>query len=87
MASLRNRLFGPAPKVGSPEICPYTVREEMRRVDRRQWWVWGCAIFVTLALMIGLFSFTFPFAFGKDESFYFNLKESVEGLFRSGAGV
>ena len=76
-------MSGSTARVGPTETSrAYTLREQMLRVDRRQWWVWGYAILVTLALMVGLFSFTFPFLFGKNELFYnLNLKQSVEGLF------
>src|ERR1700681_3571303 len=83
MVALRNKWSGSTAKVGSAKVSrAYTVREQMLRVDRRQWWVWGYAIVVTLALTAGLFSFTFPFFTGKVEPFYnLDLKQSVEGLF------
>ena len=54
----------------------------MRRVERRQWWLWVSAIAVTLLLTLGILSFTFQFLIGgQDEAFYFiNLKNSARGL-------
>jgi two-component system cell cycle sensor histidine kinase/response regulator CckA len=53
----------------------------MAQAERRQWWVWGSAVLVTILLTLGIFSFTFPFLVGSVESFYsFNLKQSVVGL-------
>ena len=40
----------------SPEVIPTT----MRRIEGREWWLWGFAVAVTLALTLGIVSFTFP---------------------------
>ena len=32
----------------------------MRRIEGREWWLWGFAVAVTLALTLGIVSFTFP---------------------------
>jgi PAS domain S-box-containing protein len=82
MASLRTKGSGSAARVGSSRVARvYTAREQMLQVERRQWWVWAYAILVTLALTVGIFSFTFPFLSGLGEPFYnFNLKQSVQGL-------
>ncbi len=61
----------------SPEAIP----TEMRRIEGREWWLWGFAIAVTLALTLGIVSFTFPWLhFDKDVSYWFDLKEWVRGL-------
>jgi PAS domain S-box-containing protein len=61
----------------SPEAIP----TEMRRIEGREWWLWGFAIAVTLALTLGIVSFTFPWLhFEKDVSYWFDLKEWVRGL-------
>ncbi|HEX4425823.1 MAG TPA: diguanylate cyclase, partial [Terriglobales bacterium] len=53
----------------------------MRRIEGREWWLWGFAIAVTLALTLGIVSFTFPWLhFEKDVSYWFDLKEWVRGL-------
>src|ERR1700758_2663643 len=32
----------------------------MRQVEGREWWLWGCAVAVTLVLTFGILSLTFP---------------------------
>ncbi len=61
----------------SPEAIP----TQMRQIEGREWWLWGFAIAVTLALTLGIVSFTFPWLhFEKDVSYWFDLKEWVRGL-------
>jgi len=53
----------------------------MRRIEGREWWLWGFAIAVTMALTLGIVSFTFPwFHLEKDVTYWFDLKEWVRGL-------
>ncbi len=61
----------------SPEAIP----NEMRRIEGHEWWLWGFAVAVTLALMAGIISFTFPwFNREADASYWFDLREWVRGL-------
>jgi PAS domain S-box-containing protein len=61
----------------SPEAIPV----QMRRIEGREWWLWGFAVAVTLALTIGIISFTFPwFNRETDSSYWFDLREWVRGL-------
>jgi PAS domain S-box-containing protein len=61
----------------SPEAIP----TRMRRVEGREWWLWGFAIAVTLALTLGLISFTFPWLNREtDASYWFDLREWVRAL-------
>ena len=61
----------------SPQVIP----TEMRRIDGREWWLWGFAVAVTLALTLGIVSFTFPwFRWDTDASYWFDLREWVRGL-------
>jgi PAS domain S-box-containing protein len=61
----------------SPEAIP----TEMRQIEGREWWLWGFAVAVTLALTLGIVSFTFPwFRWNTDASYWFDLKEWVRGL-------
>jgi len=61
----------------SPEAIP----TEMRRIEGREWWLWGFAVAVTLALTFGIISFTFPwFNRETDASYWFDLREWVRGL-------
>ncbi len=53
----------------------------LRKVEGREWWLWGFAIAVTLGLTFGILSLTFPgFEWSKDEIYAQNLKEWVRGL-------
>ncbi len=61
----------------SPEAIP----TEMRRIEGREWWLWGFAVAVTLVLTLGIISFTFPwFHWQTDASYWFDLREWVRGL-------
>src|ERR1700731_1582041 len=61
----------------SPEAIP----TQMRRIEGREWWLWGFAVAVTMALTLGIFSFTFPwFNRETDASYWFDLKEWVRAL-------
>jgi len=61
----------------SPEAIP----SQMRRIEGREWWLWGFAVAVTLALTLGIISFTFPwFNRETDVSYWFDLREWVRGL-------
>jgi len=53
----------------------------IRRVEGREWWLWGYAIAVTLVLTFCICSLTFPgFHLPTDEWHTLNLKEWVRGL-------
>ena len=61
----------------SPEAIP----TQMRRIEGREWWLWGFAVAVTLALTLGIISFTFPwFDRETNASYWFDLREWVRGL-------
>ena len=60
----------------SPEAIP----TQMRQIDGREWWLWGFAIAVTLALTLGIVSFTFPwFRWDSDASYWFDLGSGYAG--------
>ena len=53
----------------------------MRQVEGREWWLWGSAVAVTLALTFGILSLTFPGLHQPTDNVDFlNLKEWVRGL-------
>ena len=61
----------------SPEAIP----TQMRRIEGREWWLWGFAVAVTLALTLGIISFTFPWLNREtDVAYWFDLREWVRGL-------
>src|ERR1700690_4208691 len=63
------------------QISPEATPTEMRQIEGREWWLWGFAIAVTLALTLGIISFTFPW-FNRETNvaYWFDLKEWVRGL-------
>ena len=53
----------------------------MRRMDRREWWLWSYAIMVTLLLLTAVASFAFPALLsGVDSDYSFFLNQAVRGL-------
>ncbi|PYU26105.1 MAG: hypothetical protein DMG32_10525 [Acidobacteria bacterium] len=53
----------------------------MRRMDRRQWWLWSYAIIITLLLLMAVASFAFPALLSEVGSDYsFLLNQAVRGL-------
>jgi PAS domain S-box-containing protein len=61
----------------SPERIPI----QMRQIEGREWWLWGFAVAVTVALTVCIVSFTFPwFRWDTESSYWFDLKEWVRGL-------
>jgi len=53
----------------------------MRRMDRREWWLWSYAIIVTLVLLVAIASFAFPALLsGVDSDYSFLLNQAVRGL-------
>jgi len=47
----------PIPESSAPGI---TLRERMRAVERRDWWLWSCAVLITLLLTLAVISFVLP---------------------------
>ncbi len=53
----------------------------IRKVEGREWWLWGFVVAVTLGLTFGIVSLTFPgLQWSMDEPYVRNLKEWVRGL-------
>jgi diguanylate cyclase (GGDEF)-like protein/PAS domain S-box-containing protein len=53
----------------------------LRQVEGREWWLWGFAVAVTLALTLGIFTLTYQhFRVRIDDAYSVNLKEWVRGL-------
>jgi two-component system cell cycle sensor histidine kinase/response regulator CckA len=51
----------------------------VRKVERRQWWLWASAIVITLLLTVGMTSFTYLFE-QTDPTFSLTLRQSIRGL-------
>ncbi len=63
----------------SADTKPSALR--LRRVEGREWWLWGSAVAVTLVLTFGILSLTFDgFHLPTDNAYSLNLKEWVRGL-------
>jgi diguanylate cyclase len=57
------------------------IRTNMRRIAKRQWWLWSSAVMVTLLLTLGIASFAFPgLLSGAAASYSFQLDIAMRGL-------
>jgi len=52
----------------------------LQKLDRREWWLWGFAVVVTLVLTAGIVSLTFPQLRPDSEAYWADLKDWVRGL-------
>lgn len=60
---------------------PPAFRENLRKLDRRQWWLWSSTVLVLLLLTIAVASFAFPAMLTREEYTYsFYLNQSVRAL-------
>lgn len=60
---------------------PEFIKEKLRRLDSRQWWLWTSTVLILLLLTIGVASFAFPAILGKEDSNYsFYLNQAVRAL-------
>ncbi len=51
----------------------------IRRIERRQWWLWASAIIVTLLLTVAVASFSYLFE-QPDPQFAYTIRDSIRGL-------
>ena len=66
---------------GVPPVAPEQFRASIRRLQRRQWWMWSSAFLVTLLLTLTIASFAFPGLMTEAEAFStFYLNQTVRGL-------
>lgn len=81
--------FGALPMMPTPTNPPQDdpaarveqFRAHLRRISRRQWWMWSSAILVTLLLTVAVASFAFPGLLAQAEaSSSFFLGQAVRGL-------
>jgi len=69
------------PSAAVTQNGPEPIPVQVRRIEGREWWLWGFAVAVTLALTCGIVSFTFPwFHLQYDAAYWFDLREWVRGL-------
>jgi diguanylate cyclase (GGDEF)-like protein len=63
------------------QVRPETVREHLRKLDRRQWWLWSTTVLVLILLCIAIASFAFPSILNHDQGAYpFSLNQAVRSL-------
>ena len=65
-----------AGRIGDGELK--AIRNDFRRIERREWWLWVAAFIVTLLLTLALASFVLPG--GGDDHHDFTLPQSIRGL-------
>jgi len=60
---------------------PAVFREHLRKLDRRQWWLWSTTVVVLILLTLAIASFAFPALLKQEDSFYsFYLNQAVRSL-------
>jgi PAS domain S-box-containing protein len=52
-------IFGKEP-ISTESFQSINLRERMRAVEKRDWWLWCCAVLITLLLTAGIISFVMP---------------------------
>jgi diguanylate cyclase (GGDEF)-like protein len=62
-------------------VEPRILRERLRSLDRRQWWLWSSTVLVLILLTIAVASFAFPAMLSYEQNTYsFYLNQSVRAL-------
>jgi diguanylate cyclase (GGDEF)-like protein len=62
-------------------VEPRILRERLRSLDRRQWWLWSSTVLVLILLTIAVASFAFPAMLSQEQNTYsFYLNQSVRAL-------
>lgn len=57
------------------------LQRRLRKLQRRDWWLWAASMLVILLLTLGVVSLSLPTLFREQGSFFqFNLEQSVRGL-------
>lgn len=60
---------------------PEDIRENLRKIDRRQWWLWSSTVLVLLLLTLGVASFSFPAILAHEQQTYsFYLGQAIRAL-------
>lgn len=68
----------PAPETA--RIPPEAFREHLRKLDRRQWWLWSSTVLVLILLTIAVASFAFPAILSIEQVNSFYLNQAVRAL-------
>lgn len=65
----------------SNHVEPRVIRDRLRSLDRREWWLWSFTVLVLVLLTIAVASFAFPALLAREEGTYsFFLNQSVRAL-------
>ncbi len=60
---------------------PEAFRKDLRKLDRRQWWLWSSTVLVLILLTVAVASFAFPALLSREEGTYsFYLNQAVRSL-------
>jgi diguanylate cyclase (GGDEF)-like protein len=69
------------PSQDAKNVEPRAIRERLRSLDRRQWWLWSSTVLVLILLTIAVASFAFPAMLSREQNTYsFYLNQSVRAL-------
>jgi diguanylate cyclase (GGDEF)-like protein len=61
-------------------VKPQAVREHLRKIDNRQWWLWSSTVLVLILLTVAVASFAFPVILKEDFTSSFYLTQAVRAL-------
>ena len=77
-----NAMTDSAPSSQAKGLQTDSFREHLRKLDRRQWWLWSSTVFVLLLMTIGVASFAFPSILTPVEqvAYSFYLNQAVRAL-------
>src|SRR5580658_2742212 len=79
MTTTNERTLHPA--FGGNEYPPEHLRDNLRHLDRRQWWLWSTTFALILLLTIAVASFAFPALLSLEQTTYsFYLNQAVRAL-------
>jgi diguanylate cyclase (GGDEF)-like protein len=79
MTTTNERTLQPA--FGGAEYPPEHLRDNLRHLDRRQWWLWSTTFALILLLTIAVASFAFPALLSLEQNTYsFYLNQAVRAL-------
>jgi diguanylate cyclase (GGDEF)-like protein len=69
------------PSQKATAVHPEAFRDHLRKLDRRQWWLWSSTVLVLILLTVAIASFAFPALLSREQSTYsFYLNQAVRSL-------
>lgn len=74
-----NELETPAPEQAEARLRE--LQREIRRLERRDWWLWALTVVVMLTMLVAVVTLSFPELMAeRDWEFSFNINQAVTGL-------